>query len=126
MKPTVLLYNLEDEKGSKIRVACMYHKLKLRPVQPEEYGQTLEALLGLVPAAEPAPEAAPIADEMLVFCGLNGAQLNAFLQTLRSQKLGVALKAVLTETNRKWNSNALHAELLEEHAAMKKRMSAHE
>lgn len=123
MKPTVLLYNLDGEKGSKIRVACMYHKLKLRPVQPEEYGQTLETLLGLSPATEPAAEAAPITDEMLVFCGVDGQQLNAFLQTLRSQKLGVALKAVLTETNRSWSSNALHAELLEEHAAMQRRLA---
>lgn len=126
MKPTVLLYNLDGEKGSKLRVVCMYHKLKLRPVQPEEYGQPLEALLGLAPAAEPAPSAAtPFADEMLVFCGVDDRQLSDFLQTLRSQRLGVALKAVLTETNRTWSSSALHTELLEEHATMQQR-SAHE
>ena len=63
--------------------------------------------------AEPLPEA------MLVFCGLGQALLNQVLEVIRVANLPpIPLKAVLTETNRSWDTRQLYEELLKEREAI--------
>ncbi|MGN0968835.1 MAG: DUF3783 domain-containing protein, partial [Oscillospiraceae bacterium] len=51
--------------------------------------------------------------------GFSSAQMDALFQAFRRAKIPtVALKAVLTPTNRSWTSVQLHQELLQEHAAV--------
>ena len=123
--PLVLMFNLDNPTGSKLRLLCMKLKLRARSVDPGQFGLPVGTLAGLLPPAEPEP-VTPFQDEMLLFCNMDGATLNAFLRGIRSAGIpGIALKAVLTPTNASWNAVALHDELVREHEAMQKGQSAH-
>ncbi len=121
MKPPVLLaYNLPDERAKKIRGMSMRLSVRFRAVAPDEFGQTLAVLCGLEPSAQTPPPAEPFADEMLVLANFPPELLNRFLYAFRKDGVpSVALKAVLTETNMRWSSAALHEQLKEEHEALK-------
>ena len=65
-------------------------------------------------------EGAGFDDEMLVLCDCPGRLLDLLLQSFRRHKVApVRLKAVLTPTNRGWDSTALHAELCREREAIR-------
>ena len=67
--PTVLLYNLENEKGRKIKLLCLTQKLRARAVSPAEYGETVGALAGFGERTG-APYTGPgFSEEMLVMAG---------------------------------------------------------
>lgn len=127
MKPLLLVYNLPPERLARLRFLCMRLGLAVRPVPIEEWGTPLECLAGLAPypaATEATAPTVPFTDPMLVMCGLNGSAVNALLAALRQAKFPpIALKAVLTPTNRTWNSIMLHAQLLEEHRAIQRGQS---
>lgn len=124
--PTVLLYNLEGERGRQIKLLCLPLRLRAREVSPAEYGLTLSALLaGEKPEEGPAPEG--FSEEMLVMADLSPSQMNRFLQAFRRKKLSpVALKAVLTASNAGWDSKRLRDELSQEHQAMLRGERAHQ
>ena len=117
-QPVLLCYNLREEAFKKVRLAAMRFKIRVRPVSPSEYGETLAALCGMEPPkGVPAP--GDFEDAMLVMAHLSSLQASQFLQSLR--RLGVppiALKAMLTPTNSAWNPLTLHGELSSEHAAL--------
>lgn len=124
--PMLLMYNLENEKGVRLRMICLKLKIRARGVKPEEYGQPVGALAGaLPPTSSPAP-AEGFSGEMLVFANFSEALLNRYLAELRAARMpGVALKAVLTPTNMHWNSAQLFEELGKEHEAMRYHRPAH-
>ncbi len=121
MKPSVMLcYNLQGEKAAQIKLLAMRLRVRIREVAPGEYGETLAALCGMEPGTGAAPMAEPFADEMLVLANFSSAQLNDFLSAFRHARIpSVHLKAVLTDTNMRWHSQALHRELTEEHKAIR-------
>ena len=55
-------------------------------------------------------------DSILIFCDLSEKPLNRMLFELKSRKVQIDLKAVLTPTNQKWTLRQLHAELEREKA----------
>lgn len=55
-------------------------------------------------------------DSILIFCDLSEKHLNRMLFELKSRKVQIDLKAVLTPTNQKWTLRQLHAELEPEKA----------
>lgn len=123
----VLLYGLAGkEKLNKIRFLLFKLGIDAREVSPAELDAPLGALAGLPGSCLDAAQAegtseAPADDpigEMLVMCGLSSVQFHALLDGLRQERVPVALKAVLTETNAAWSSRRLHRELLAEHAAL--------
>lgn len=115
MQPTVLFYNLESEKGKKIKLLCIQQKLKIRTVYPMEFEKTLGDLLTSPSDTSSQAEETAFSEEMLVLAGVYGQKLDQFLKALRRQKLFVPLKAVLTQENVGWTSSALCQELKEEH-----------
>ena len=118
--PLILLYNLDNSKGAKIRRMCLPLGLRARLVKPEEYGLPDGA------APETPWTGETFGDEMLVLVNCTGPLLDRFLQGFRRNKIPpVALKAVLTPTNRTWDSAALHAELLRERQAIQEGQAAH-
>ncbi len=125
MKPPVLLsFNLPAEKAAKVRQLAMRLGVRMRVVETTEQSETLAALCGWAPKSD-APTDDPFTDEMLVLANLSGTQLNEFLSGLRQGKIPpIALKAVLTESNRAWSAFALHAELAEEHRALNAQAAA--
>lgn len=118
MRPTILTFNLNENRLSKLRFLCMKLGLTVRPVPAEDFCQPISALCGLSAPAKASPaEAFP--EEMLIFCHMDNAQVNRFLQTARQMRFApVALKAVLTPTNEEWTPVQLCAELKDERAAV--------
>ena len=118
-QPVLLCYNLTGEKMQKIRLAAMRLKIRVRPVEKDEYAQTVAALCGLEEKTDAAYVGAGFEDEMLVMANFPAGMMNAFLGLFRRMGIApVALKAMLTPTNAAWDSEKLHAEIAGEHQAM--------
>lgn len=118
-QPVLLCYNLSGEKMQKIRLAAMRLKIRVRPVEEDEYALTVAALCGLEEKTDAAYVGAGFEDEMLVMANFPAGMMNAFLGLFRRMGIApVALKAMLTPTNAAWNSEKLHAEIAGEHQAM--------
>ena len=121
MHPILLFYNLDNEKGQKIKLLCLRMKIKIRLVIKAQYNQPIGALTGMkgFTALPDAYDGTGFTDEMLVFKGFSNQLLDSFLMELKKAHIErVALKAVLTEQNVTWDSMQLHNELTAEHAAM--------
>ena len=70
-------------------------------------------------SAEQAVEAIP--ETLLVFCGLNQALLTQVLEVIRVAKIPpIQLKAMLTDTNKEWDTIQLVEELRQEKAELEK------
>lgn len=118
-QPVLLCYNLSGEKMQKIRLAAMRLKIRVRPVEEDEYAQTVAALCGLEEKTDAAYVGAGFEDEMLVMANFPAGMMNTFLGLFRRMGIApVVLKAMLTPTNAAWNSEKLHAEIAGEHQAM--------
>lgn len=123
--PMVLLYNLNNEKGGKIRRMCLPLGLRTRLVEPAEYGLTLSQLVeGQTPETPWAGEC--FSEELLLLVNCPGPLLDRFLQGFRRNKIPpVGLKAVLTPTNSGWTSLELREELAKEREAIRQGQGAH-
>lgn len=126
MVPTLYLYNLDNPKGAKIRRMCLPLRIRTQLVPPQAHTLTLEELTGGAPP--PAEGASGFSDELLLMVGFTSAQMDALFQGFRRAKIPpVALKAVLTATNRSWTSVQLFQELCREHEAVQQgRRADHE
>ena len=126
MRPTILTFNLSDARLSKLRFLCMKLGLMVKPVPAEDCCQPISALCGLSDPADAAP-AESFPEEMLVFCHMDNAAVNRFLQTAKQMRFApVALKAILTPTNAAWTPAQLCAELRDERAAVMQGTTTHE
>lgn len=116
-----LLYNISDP-GKRMKIKLCLYKLGIGciDVAPEDFGRPVGQLLGLETAAS-GEDAEPFSEEMLVMHALSSRQFSALLDALRRERVPVALKAVVTETNQTWSSSRLHRELAAEHAAMRRK-----
>ena len=118
MKPTILTFNLSETRLSKLRFLCMKLGLAVKAVPAEDFSQPIATLCGLAERADAAP-AETFSEEMLVFCHMDNALVNRFLQTAKQMRYApVALKAILTPTNAEWSPVQLCAELRQERAAV--------
>ena len=117
MTPMLYLYNLDNPRGAKIRRVCLPLGVRTALVPPQAHVLTLEEL---TTGTQPPPDGAPgFPDELLLLVGFTSAQMDALFQGFRRARIApVALKAVLTPTNRSWTSVQLHRELLQEHEAV--------
>lgn len=117
MIPTLYLYNLDNPRGAKMRRACLPQGVRSHLVPPQAHTLTLEELVA--GAEPPADGEAGFSDELLLLVGFSSAQMDALFQAFRRSRIpSVALKAVLTPTNRSWTSTQLYRELLQEHQAV--------
>ena len=114
---TVLMYNCSGEQWAKLRQIFLMLRVRIRPVEADQYGLTLEELLDR--SEEKAPVEEEFSDPMLVFCNLPHEKLDHLLTAMSRAGLPrIALKAMLTPTNRTWTSQQLWTELRREHEAM--------
>lgn len=145
MEKCALLFQVEEQKVQRLQKAFSRLGIDVKRVEPEEYGLPLGLLAGLpgsflFAAGRPAPSVSPgmsggtasagaqgscgpqeaePEEEMLVFSGITRQELDRALDAMRRKGVsGIALKAMLTETNRFWNARQLVWELRREHAAM--------
>ena len=118
MRPTILAFNLNENRLTKLRFLCMKLGVAVKPVPAEDFCQPISALCGLSEPVEASPAEA-FAEEMLIFCHMDNALVNRFLQTAKQMRFApVALKAVLTPTNAEWTPVQLCRELKDERAAV--------
>ena len=126
MIPTVLLYNLDTEKGLKIKALCLTLKLRARSVAQEDFSQPLDSVLGLVPRQS-------LPRRKSAFRRADGDG-GAFLPPDESASPGVSQKenpaggAEGGSHRRQWGRNAfqLCRELRLEHQAMLRGENLHE
>lgn len=119
----LLMYQIPPEKSRIIKSIALQHGFRIRVVQPEEAGASVGALAELLGAAQAGKgSAVPFEDEMLVLCNVPRDAFHSFLAQLRARNVPVTLKAVVTEHNASWSFARLHENLVEEHAAMQKKM----
>ena len=114
---TVLMYNCSGESFAKLRQIFAMLRLRMRVVEPDRYHIPLEELAA--GKGEPGETVEPLPEPMLVFCYLPPALFHQVLEVIRVAKLPpIPLKAVLTDTNRTWDTMQLHEELVREREAI--------
>lgn len=124
MKETVLLYNFTDQSRiMKIKQALLPLGFRLKAVDKADFLKPIGVLAGVKGMeetdAEKAYDGPGFLDEMAVLAGLTSGQIDAFIKALRKAGVGrIDYKAVLTETNKNWNSIQLYEEIKEEHEKM--------
>ena len=123
MKSVVLCYNLKGTpKGKKIGMIFGFLGYKVR--------LPLGTLIGISPAGteeeaslkkEPSEsqDAGGFSEEMLVIHAETEDMLDRALFLMKKEKVRVDLKAMVTQTNRDWDSLALYEEIKKEHEFMK-------
>ena len=120
MNPILLLYNIQGQRLKQVQLLAACLGVRTRPVPPGDYGKPLAALCGLTGDEGAQGLWNDFDEEMLVMAFFTQEQMRRFLDSFRQTGLpSVRLKAVLTETNSRWNSCALRAELLKEEAAFR-------
>lgn len=119
----VLLYNLDNsERGRKIKFILIRMGVRIKNVKKEDYLKPIGALAGLagVEAGGSVYDGPGFTEEMLVMKGFTGTQIDDMILRFRKEKLEkINLKAVITETNKTWDSITLYENLKEEHEQMK-------
>ena len=123
---TILMYNCSGPEFSKLRqIFAMLH-MRMRVVTPDRYHLNLMELYHGKGESVPEDQApAAFEEHMLVFCNLHQTLLHQVLNVIRLAELPeIELKAMLTGTNKDWNSIQLREELLAERAALAKAAQA--
>ncbi len=119
-QPTMLAFNFADARLDSLRKVCTRKHIRLIEVASADQAQTIASICGMTPKKESASADTPFADEVIVMVHFTPGGLNAFLQAWKqADQATIALKAMLTPTNMGWTACQLHAELLQEDAAMK-------
>jgi hypothetical protein len=122
----ILTFNLNENRLSKLRFLCMKLGLAVKAVPTEAFCQPISALCGLTERVEASP-AEGFPEELLIFCHMDNAAVNRFLQTAKQMRYApVALKAILTPTNAEWTPVQLCRELKDERAAVMRGETTHE
>ena len=85
MKPTILLINFQDQqKLRKLKMALLPFKLRIKTIEPQDYGQPIGYLAGVKEVSQVQIPSALISQEqmekeMLILAGITG---NLFDQVL--------------------------------------------
>jgi hypothetical protein len=123
-RPGIWLYLPQEDAAEKsVRAAAEQCGADFHPIGPEAAGLTVEALLSGSPAGHAEPAELP--EPVILMDGLDRKGLDEFLAALRKQCAAdgtapIALKAVVTPTNRGWKFSDLARELAREHEMMKR------
>ena len=126
MRELALLFNFKDQSQIEaVKQAFCLAKVLVKVVPKESFGMTLEALVKNESAQSSVEIREQKLDEqMIVFAGLTEQKLYMVLDLLRNDsRCGrIPYKAILTDTNQKWDAFTLLKELKKEHAAMHGKM----
>lgn len=121
MTPILLTWNLPAKKAAKARMLAMRSGVRVAAVETWQYLQPLGSFTGDCGSMDSLYDGAGFSEEMLLFAHFPETLLSRFLQSWKATGLPpVALKAVLTDTNRDWNSLELHEQLVEERDSIRR------
>ena len=123
MKETILIFQVEDPAmKSSISQALLPFHIRLKKVELSDYRKPLGALVGLpgfeATADNDTEACVPLPAPMMIFAGLTESRLDQVLRQLRSKKIPLPYKAVLTAANQVWTPMQCFMELKREHDSM--------
>lgn len=126
-KEMVLYYQPEkdrqsgnDTKAAKLKAVLVRMGIRIKNISPEQVNQTVGYLAGLDGFEEKEQEGCPdVEEEILVMKNFSNRRIDELLLNLRRAGVPkIDLKAVITDTNCKWNFYDLYLELKKEHDTM--------
>lgn len=123
MTETVLLYNFDGDKLSKIKRALLPLKLRIKTVSHREFLNPLGFLAGIkgFDAALEEYDGEAFSDEMILICPSKNGTVEAVIKALYKNSVGkIELKAMLTNNNVGWNSLELYKAVKADHEEMNK------
>ena len=121
MTPTLLTWHIPAKKAAKLRMLAMKSGIRVIPVETWQYLQPVGSFTGDCGSMESLYDGAGFSEEMLLFAHFPETLLSRFLQSWKTTGLPpLALKAVLTDANRDWNSLELHEQLVEERDSIRR------
>ena len=120
----ILSYNLTKPHLQSMDLISRKKGLYLKEVKKEDQIKTIGEILNLIPGDNNSTkEFKPFEDELLIFCFLNDEEFNYILSNMKSEKINIPLKAMLTEHNISWNSLYLYEHLNEEIRSIQKQLA---
>jgi hypothetical protein len=118
MSQKILGFRINREKYAALQDICRRLGIEWMDVARKDYGQKLGTLAGVKGFVRDNPcyHGSELPGEMLVFAGMNSAQVDAFLAEYKKTGLvPISLKAVVTPDNVFWSADTLFHELMREH-----------
>ena len=119
MQTTVLSFNISAAHMPALHAAAAQVDADVNTVVPADFSQSVGALLGILPRRKEIC-LAPFGEEMIVMAGFERAQMETFLDILKSKGVVIPYKAMLTPTNLSWQCDALMEALRQEHEQIKR------
>ncbi len=118
MAQTILEFRLDRDRHKAVQDICKRLKITDTSIGRADYGQKLGALAGITGFKKDGKKytGPEFPAEMLVFSGMNSAQVDAFLDEYKKTGLApIGLKAVVTADNVFWSAEKLYQETMREH-----------
>ena len=113
----ILLCQIREEDARQIRRLAAAKKIRVRELEPGRTGGRLADLFR--GEAEPSAEVLPV-ESLLVFSDVTDKHFDKLLFELRSKKIQVDYKAVVTPVNQQWTLSRLYTELKNERLQMER------
>lgn len=122
MRETILLYGFDDgERKRLVTKALMPLGFRLKGVEPKEYLQPVGYLAGVkeVLPVDAEYDGEAFESEMMILSVQSMSRVDQVILALRKGGVGrINYKAVITPTNKDWDSVTLYKEISREHAVM--------
>lgn len=111
MNEIALFYNFSEERMRKAKFALLPLKIRTKAVSKSEYNHSLGYLAGIkeIEPAETEFDGNGFDEEMIVMHNFTSKTVDDLIRALNKCGVGrVPLKAVITPTNKDWNSVQLY------------------
>ncbi len=111
MDEIALFYNFSEERMRKAKFALLPLKIRTKAVSKTDYNQPLGYLVGIkgIEPASAESDGGDFDEEMIVMHNFNSRTVDSLIRALNKCGVGrVPLKAVITPTNKDWNSVQLY------------------
>lgn len=121
MAQFILMFGLDQNKEAAVSAAATAAGATVVAVPRKDYSQKLGALANVQGfSRDKTVYSGPdFPAEMLIFSGMNSAQVDEFLAEYKKQGVpAIGLKAIVTPNNVFWTPEALFKELFKEHMSM--------
>ena len=116
MKPLILCMGCDEGKQMRLSFLAASMGIRFQAVREKDQGKPLGVLCGLDASGPVDPGAVP--GEMLVLAFLPEGMMDVLFAAMKKSGDAVALKAVLTPTNRYWSPVKLYRHIHMEAVAM--------
>ena len=113
----LLTVNIQNDKLEGLKKIFESHGGKVITASCDDGAQKLGYLFGFG-GFTASGEKRDVTDELAVFSGIGGTELNMILRELRAAGISIPLKAVCTAYNQSWALCDLACELKKEHEMM--------